>query len=183
MISNIRLAKIDYFNNMALKLRSGNLGSRDWWKILKSFKSLTSSSESTLPPIFDSANDRFAVDDYENANVLNFCSQSEIDDSSITLRRDHPQFFGENINNITITPQEVFDVLQILCIAKASDPDGINNKILVESAFQILSPLCRLYNLCLNKCVLPSAWKHILCVRYLKVVIVLYDLIIDLYRS
>ena len=146
---------------MALKLKSGNLGSRDWWKILKSFISPTSSSGSTLPPIFDSTNDRFAVDDYEKANVLNsfFCSQSEIDDSSITLPRDHPQFFGENINDITITPQEVFDVLQTLCISKASGPDGINNKILVESAFQISSPLCRLYNLCLDKCVLPSAWK------------------------
>ena len=120
VISNIRLPKIDYFNNMALKLRSGNLGSRDWWKILKSFKSPTSSSGSTLPPIFESTNDRFAVDDYEKANVLNFCSQSEIDDSSITLPRDHPQFFGENINNITITPQEVFDVLQRHLIQMAS---------------------------------------------------------------
>ena len=101
---------------MALKLRSGNLGSRDWWKILKSFISPISSLGSTLPPIFYFTNDRFAVDDYEKANVLNsfFCSQSEIDDSSITLPRDHPQFFGENINNITITPQEVFDVLQTL---------------------------------------------------------------------
>ena len=33
------------------------------------------------------------------------------------------------------------------------------SKILVESAFQISCPLCRLYNLCLDKCVLPSAWK------------------------
>ena len=95
VISKFRLAKIDYFNNMALKLRSGNLGSRDWWKILKSFISPTSSSGSTLPRIFDSTNDRFAVDDYETANVLNsfFCSQSEIDDSSIILPLDHPQFF------------------------------------------------------------------------------------------
>ena len=92
VIPSIRLAKNEYFNSMAIKLRSGNLGSRDWWKIFKSLISPTYSSGSTLPPIFDFASDRFAVDDFEKASLLDsfFCSQSEIDDSLNTLPREHP---------------------------------------------------------------------------------------------
>ena len=97
---------------MALKLKSGNLNPRDWWQILKSFICLTSSSPTTLPPIFDSSSDRFAVDDYEKANILNsfFSSQSMIDDSLNSLPDDYQQFVGEKLNSIVITPNEVFDV-------------------------------------------------------------------------
>ena len=97
---------------MALKLKSGNLNPRDWWKILKSFICPTSSSPTTLPPIFDSSSDRFAVDDYEKANILNsfFSSQSMIDDSLNSLPDDYQQFVGEKLNSIVINPNEVFGV-------------------------------------------------------------------------
>ena len=146
---------------MAVKLKSGNLNPRDCWKILKSFICPTSSSPTTLPPIFDSSSDRFAVDDYEKANILNsfFSSQSMIDESFNTLPVDYQQFVGEKLNSIVITPNEAFDVLKTHHIGKVSGPDGINNKILLESALQISTPLCRLFNLCLDKCVLPTAWK------------------------
>ena len=148
---------------MVSKLKSDSLNSREWWKILKTFI-YPSSNTSSLPPIFDSANDRFAVGYHEKANVLNshICSQSMIYDSFISLPCDYPLYSGEFLTNIVITPEEVFDVLQILRIGKASGPDGISNNILVESALQISSPLCRLFNLCLDKCALPTAWKSFL---------------------
>ena len=58
--------------------------------------------------------------------------------------------------------------LKTLHIGKASGPDGINNKILLESALHISTPLCRLFNLCLDKCVLPTAWKTSLVCPILK---------------
>ena len=121
-------------------------------------------------PLVDSSSDRFAVDDYEKANILNsfFSSQSMIDDSLNSLPDDYQQFVGEKLNSIVITPNEVFDVLKTLHIRKASGPDGINNKILLESALQISTPLCRLFNLCLDKCVLPTAWKTSLVCPILK---------------
>ena len=82
-----------------------------------------------------------------------------IDDSLNSLPSDYQQFVGEKINSMVITPNEVFDVLKTLHIGNASGPDGIDNKILLELALQISSSLCRLFNLCLDKCVLPTAWK------------------------
>ena len=94
--------------------------------------------------------------------------KSMIDDSLNSLQSDYLQFVGEKLNSIGITPNEVFDVLKTLHIGNASDPDGIDNKILWESALQISTPLCRLFNLCLDKCVLPTAWKTSLVCPILK---------------
>ena len=62
-----------------------------------------------------------------------------IDDSLNSLPDDYQQFVGEKLNSIVITPNEVFDVLKTLHIGKTSGPDGINNKILLESALQIFN--------------------------------------------
>ena len=64
------------------------------------------------------------------------------------------------MNNIHITHTDVLDVLRTLSVGKASGPDGIDNRILVEAASQLVNPLCRLFNLCLDKSALPSSWKR-----------------------
>ena len=161
IISCIRNTKKEYFDRMILRLRSGNLSPKDWWKALKSFLSPNKSSSKSIPPLVDPITDQFVVDEDEKANVFNsfFASQSTIDDSSHGLPSEYPKFEGVFLNNIHITYTDVLDVLRTLSTGKASGPDSIDNRILVEAASQLVNPLCRLFNLCLVKSTLTSFWK------------------------
>ena len=160
IISCIRNTKKGYFDRMILRLRSGNLRPKDWWKALKSF--VTESSSKSIPPLVDPITDQFVVDKDRKANVFNsfFASQSTIDDSSHSLPSEYPKFEGLFLNNIHITYTDVLDVLRTFSIGKASQPDDIDNRIVVEAASQLVNPLCRLFNLCLDKRNLPSSWKR-----------------------
>ena len=144
---------------MALKLRSSNIMSRDWWKVLKSF--IAPSSSPFIPPLVDKTKDAIVVDEHEKANVLNsyFTKQSTIDDSANSLTDDRNEINDNSLDSITITPAEVLDVLRTLRLGKASGPDGINNHILREVALQISNPLSLIYNQSLNTSIFPSSWK------------------------
>ena len=168
IISCIRNTKKKYFDRMILRLRSGNLSPKDWWKALKSFVSPNKSSSKSISPLVDPITDQFVVDEDEKANVFNsfFASQSTIDDSSHGLPSECPKFEGIFLNNMHITYTDVLDVLRTLSIGKASGPDGIDNRILVEAASQLVNPLCRLFNLCLDKSTLPSSWKSVMFVQF-----------------
>ena len=51
------------------------------------------------------------------------------------------------IEPITFTPPEVESVLKSLKTGMAAGPDAINNRLLIELAQPLASPLCDLYNL------------------------------------
>ena len=99
----------------------------------------------------------------EKANVLNnyFASQSLVDDSLTTLPDEGFYFIHDTLDAIHVMPSEVFDFLKTLKAGKASGPDGINNRVLIEAAGQ-LSPhlrVCDLFNQSLNTSSVPSSWK------------------------
>ena len=158
-ISLIRQSKQNYLEHLSSKLRTGSLTSRDWWKTLKSFMKPTTST--SLPPLLDASTDTLVVDEIDKANVLNsfFASQSLLDESANELPNDYPRHVGPSINEIVITRAEVLSVLQKLSLGKASGPDGINNRILVEAANELASPLCNLFNQSIDISTLPSSWK------------------------
>ena len=83
--------------------------------------------------------------------------QSTIDDSHATLPPfEHPEHI---LNNISISSQDVEDVLRLLDTSKASGPDLIHPKLLKEGA-TVLSPhLSTLFNKSIELCLFPSDWK------------------------
>ena len=150
VISLIRQTKESRYDLISSKLKSGTLSPRDWWKTLKSL--MSSSPSSSIPPLFDFYSDSMVIDENEKANVLNsyFANQSSIDDSLSTLpEANYPQI-QSSLDTINIMPFEVLDVLKSLRLGKASGPDGINNRILIEVAGQIAPHLCDLFNYSLN---------------------------------
>ena len=122
---------------------------------------MSSSPSSSIPPLFDFSSDSMVIDENEKANVLNsyFANQSSIDDTLSTLpEANYPQI-QSSLDTINIMPFEVLDVLKSLRLGKASGPDGINNRILIEVAGQIAPHLCDLFNYSLNTNTIPSSWK------------------------
>ena len=122
---------------------------------------MSSTPSSSIPPLFDFSSDSMVIDENEKANVLNsyFANQSSIDESLSTLpEANYPQI-QSSLDTINIMPFEVLDVLKSLRLGKASAPDGINNRILIEVAGQIAPHLCDLFNYSLNTNTVPSSWK------------------------
>ena len=158
VVNLVKKTKYDYYNNIALKLKSSNISPKAWWGILKSF--ISPNSRKSLPPLKSPVSDEVVYDTYEKANLLNnhFCHQSCIDDSNHQL-----PYLDTSTNNtlesIVITRQEVHDALNLLKREKASGPDGISNRVLIEIADQIAPHLAHLFNLSLTSCRMPTSWK------------------------
>ena len=51
------------------------------------------------------------------------------------------------------------DAISSLSVGKASGPDGIDTRILLEASSELSQPLCDLFNASLTSCVVPSDWK------------------------
>ena len=159
VISIIRQSKENYYELLSSKLKYGTLSSRDWWKTLKSV--ISPHTETCIPPLFDVSSDSLIVDDHEKANLLNFhfANQSYTDDSFSNIPVERFQLEHDTLDTINIIPSEVLDVLKTLKTGKASGPDGINNRILIETAHQLAPHLSELFNFSLNISSVPNSWK------------------------
>ena len=158
VINSIRDSKQKLKNAIADKLKSDNLSSRDWWRILKSV--IAPNSKSSVPPL--EKDDIIIDDDTDKTNVLNdfFRDQSLINDTGIELPQFENYTFLSELSSIHINPEEVEIVLQSLPLGKACGPDGINNRVLRELATQLSSPFCCLFNHSLQIGEFPDIWKR-----------------------
>ena len=144
VVTLIRQRKLEYYDNLASKLKSSNLSSKDWWRILKSF--ITSSSSSSIASLSNPLTGELVTDDISKSNIMNdfFVKQSDIDDSNQVLppvTSNESQQILETIV-IQLLVLEVTDAIKSLVIGKASGPIGMNNRILVEVSSQLKSTLC-----------------------------------------
>ena len=100
-------------------------------------------------------------EDFDKADVLNdfFCKQTMLNDENVSLP-ELPLFDGVGLSNIVVTCDEVESVLKALPIGKATGPDGINNCILRELAYELSPPLCSLFNQSLILGIVPDIWKE-----------------------
>ncbi len=85
----LRNSKIEYFNNIARKLKSSDLCAKDWWKTLRTF--IPTNTTNTIPPLYDEQTNIFVVDDTGKADMLNkyFASQCSLDENNHALPSMH----------------------------------------------------------------------------------------------
>ena len=135
---------------------------KDFWKIVKHFTS-KKDSVSSIPPLCttdDSGTQKWHVTDEEKGECLNsyFASVSSLDDTNAVL----PPFIEHTdqvLEHITVTEEEINDVIVNLDPNKASGPDLISNKMIKNVARAIVKPLCILFNRSLREGVFPDIWK------------------------
>ena len=110
---------------------------------------------------FNISRDSLIIEEYEKANSLNnyFANQSYIDDSFNEVHDERLYVINDSLDSINVMPSEVLDILKTLKTGKASGPDGINNKILIEATGQLAPYLCDLFNYSLNTSTVLSSWK------------------------
>jgi hypothetical protein len=88
-----------------------------------------------------------------------FCKQADLNDSE-TFVPDITDILTNGLEQITITENEVEDILKILDTSKAIGPDLLNPMLLKEAASILKYPVCRLFNLSLGLSTFPSEWKY-----------------------
>ena len=137
-------------NNYEDLILNQSCGSKTFWQLMGRLAGKQSKT-SNIPPL-ETPNDSYAFTDLENVNLLNdyFCSISTINDANINL----PEFnirTESSLLNVNIETSEVIDVLSNLQLNKAVGPDGISHRMLQHTCHSIATPLCKLFNLSLQK--------------------------------
>ena len=153
----IRNSKQQFYDNIAEKLKSKSLSSKDWWSTLKTF--ISPNLNSAIPPI--ESEWIIYTDDFEKANLFNnyFQGQTVLDDSNAVLPKLAEPSYLTSLSSIAFDPQEVEEILKTLKSDKASGPDGLSNRILKELSHELSSPLCSLFNKSSSLGKFPSPYK------------------------
>ena len=77
--------------------------------------------------------------------MATFCSQAVVNDNNKSLPQ-HTFTCNSRLNSITISQQDVRDVLNNLNVTKASGPDLISPRLLKEGATILSKPLSIIFN-------------------------------------
>ena len=146
---DVESAKKEYEISLASSLQNpAQLGPRKWWSTVKCI--LGYNPESDIPSI-KTANNCIISDNADKAGEFNrfFLSYSNIDDSQSSLP-DNIDTCQSSLEHIQTNSMEVCDILKSLDTSKAVGPDGINPRLLKETASSIAPSLTRLFNYSLN---------------------------------
>ena len=153
-----REARKSYYNNLSSKLLDPLTTSKIFWKLVRSVFS-NNNKQNNIPTLID--NNITYTNNQDKAELLNnyFVSQTILPSTNIPL----PPFYyitDARLDQITITPSDVRDVLLQLDTSKAVGPDRISNKILKSCADSLCNPLTHLLWKSLNIGVFPDLWKE-----------------------
>ncbi|MCG8078294.1 MAG: hypothetical protein JAY75_18895, partial [Candidatus Thiodiazotropha taylori] len=158
VVSMIRKSKQTLNDNLSNKLKSGNLSSKQWWTILKSF--ISPKANATIPPL--EKDGTVYTDDLDKANILNnfFRDQTLLENVNASLPDIVPYSVNGTFSSLSVTPEEVEITLKALPVGKATGPDEISNRMLHEIATEISLPVASLFNYSLNCGVVPDCFKE-----------------------
>ena len=156
-IKSLRTAKHDFTSNLASKLTTRNMSSKDWWKNFKIC--VGKDSRENIPPLKNDYGQTINKPK-EKAGLFNkyFHSQTLLDDRD----KDVPVLSVPNntIDSIRLEVEEVQIILKSLQVGKVSGPDFINSRILKEIAVSISTALTELFDTSLLLAQVSDIWKR-----------------------
>ena len=155
----IRKRKADYDAELDFKIsNTQSFNSKNWWKTVSSFLKKNGTKTNTIPPI-ERENGETIYSAQEKAELFNnfFIEQSTVESED----DDIPEIphTTHTITPLSISNQDVFNILSNLDTDKAVGPDLIHNKLLKSCADIIAPPLAIIFNRSLNEGKFPEIWK------------------------
>ena len=136
-------------------ITSQKLGSQDFWRIASS---VLNKGKSAIPPLFNGLEVLSSASDKAKLFVENFSTNSNLDDSGISLPV-FPSRTNLKLHNISVTPKMVKKVITNFDLSNASDPDCIPVVVLKNSEPELSYILAELFNKCLKDSCFPDCWK------------------------
>ena len=145
-------------DSLANKLKSDTLSSKQWWSLIKSF--ISQNNQYSCPP--REKDGLVYSDEKEKAYLPNgfFRDQILLDDQNAEIPEVVPYPVLHNLDFISLTQDEVKSILKSLPIGKATDPDGVSNRILSALANELSIPICHFFNQSLNQGDAPDCFKE-----------------------
>ena len=158
LTSAIRRRKAEYMTELDNRISCPDqFGSKEWWRLVKSFISKKGMPVDDIPPIVDAGKVHYSHADKATAFNQFFAKQCSIDNDSGTVPPLNQ--FEESIPPLLITKDMLMPILKGLDNSKAVGPDLVHNKILTSSANVICEPLVLLFNRSLTEGKFPVTWK------------------------
>ena len=158
LTDTIRHRKAEYTSELDSKISSPNLfGTKDWWKLVKSFIARKGMPQDDIPPIEDNGSVLYTPKDKAEAFNKYFAGQCTTE--GINDELPDVNVLQGSIDQLTITSDQVTEMLKNLDSAKAVGPDLVHNKILTAASDAISKPLTQLFNRSLSEGKFPSGWK------------------------
>ena len=147
-----------FYNNIAAKLSSQTLSSKDWWTTLKSF--INPNSATSVPPLL--LNGIIYTDKTDKVNIPNdlFQSQTVLNEENAVLPDLPPPASIVPLESIVFSADEVESVLKLLPIDKASGLDGFSNRLLRELSNELAKPYQCLFNQSIHMGTVASSYKE-----------------------
>ena len=131
------------------------MGSRDFWRIIKSIRS---KNKSSVPPLFNGPEVLTSSKDKVELFAKLFSSHSTLDDCGHPLP-DFPPKTDQLLHDCQITPAKVAAIVTRLDPSKATGPDGIPVIVLQKCSPELSPILSRLFKKCISESCFPSSWK------------------------
>ena len=146
--------KSEYENKIASEIKSYP---KQFWKYVSS----KTKCKGKISALIDREGN-LATDDSDKAEVLNhhFASVFTIEDTSYIPPINIPQEDLTILDHLEITSEKIIRQLSELNISKSPGPDGLNTKVLKETASQTGPALKIIYNRSLLEGTLPHQWKE-----------------------
>jgi len=119
-------------------------------------------TKATIGPITDSSGQEVSSD-VDAAEIFNqyfasvFTREQDVDAPELAN-----QFLGPEVDplgSVNITEEMVKEKIMKLDVNKASGPDEISTRFLIESVHEITNPLANLFNRMLHETYVPNSWK------------------------
>ena len=104
---------------------------------------------------------RFVTNSKEKSDLFNYFFQKVFspNDGTSESYQGPPVIPAHHLSEIRLTIPEVIKVLEDIDVNKAHSPDNIPDRLLKETASEIASPICRLFNRQLSLGKFPDRWK------------------------
>ncbi|CAI9735156.1 Hypothetical predicted protein [Octopus vulgaris] len=152
----IRDAKPDYEQHIHdRRISSQRVGSRDFWRIIKSVRG---NNKSSIPPLFNGPEVLTTSNDKAELFAQLFSSHSILDGSGHPLL--NALLKTDKLSRSShITSAKFAAIMAQLDPSKATGPDGIPVTALQKCSPGLSSVLSRLFRKCISESCFPSLWK------------------------
>jgi len=139
------------------KLKTGQVGSKQWWTLVKEKQGET--REGTIPPI-TTQDGTMALTSQQKAEVLaqHFAQKMTVVEPDKPAPMQ-PVMTQEKLTKMKTTKAEVERILKDLNESKAVGPDEISPRLLKRCSKELSNPVALLFNNCIQQGKWPSKWK------------------------
>ena len=157
--SLIRQTKREYPEKLGQKLKNNMHNPKVWWRTVNTL--MKGNNTQSLPPMRNQDSNAFIIDPNEKANLLNdyFVSQTILLNEETTPTPFLASKTDCILSDISITQDEIREILHSINRNKAQGPDLISPNILKNCATSLDYPLWKLMKKSIDTGKLPQAWK------------------------